>query len=454
MFTKRFIVAAGVLSATCLVLAGVLLMQGPRIRRVEVDTKGVTIQTGQRIILRANQPLRSVDAKDVTIEPTTSYSVMKSGDAVILQLNERLAYNTDYRIRVKGLRAENRSKTTEFSHTFKTDDATLYYLRRRYGPRGDGAKLHDQILRRKLHDKSEEIVYEAPKIKEFAQRGTTLLISTSESTTSDKLHKVNLTTKASEEIPLPGKGLVGSPQIAVNNRDYGYLFTPADQFVSTLRIYDSAAKVSFTVEGLDGKELSVSEWRFTASATAAIVQSPGSGTLLVDTTFKNKPAFLGNFDQVFDFSSDGTRLLASDASDLVVFDIIKRTKSTLEPARFDGFEAIPNTGLFAGHDSADPDATLQHAFTYGRGGSFNRVFEKSGTRVTTFLNQELNDGGILALNAPANRQYIGLEIYAPSAEYDGYQGKSMPKGAKTVIYDTTNQATIGDRVDGFGLVWD
>jgi hypothetical protein len=82
------------------------------------------------------------------------------------------------------------------------------------------------------------------------------------------------------------------------------------------------------------------------------------------------------------------------------------------------------------------------------------VFEKSGTRVTTLLVQGVDDGGILALNAPANKQYIGLEIYAPSAEYDGYQGKSMPKGTKTVIYDTTTQATVGDRVDGFGLVWD
>jgi hypothetical protein len=448
---KKFAVVAAFFGISCLLLMAALLLQGPRIRRVELDNKKLVTQLGQRIVLRANQPLMQADASAVSIEPKAKFSVMTAGDAIVLQMQDQLTYNTTYTVTVKGLKGQQSSKLSDYSYRFKTADATLYYVRRNLGFDLYGYKQPDKILQRHLHSTKEEVVFEAERIKEFVLLDDALIVSTtSKSGRIDTLRRVNLEDNTSTVVTMP-KGTVSELHASPNGRDFGYIFTPAGKHRPELHIFDSRANLTFTIDGIDSKPVAPAYWQYAPDGKAAAVQIPGTGTYLIDTTGKNKPVPLGNFYGLLGFSRDGSSLLVRTAENLVIVDTLARKQQIVEPVMLDGDFAYPYTGLLL--PNASKNTTIQHAFTYAMDISRSHVYVQSGSTIRELYTKNTDDENVLDLGVSPNGQYAAIEIGSKDASDEQYPGDTQPKGAYTEIINTSNGNSAGG-VDGFGIVWD
>jgi hypothetical protein len=317
-FYLRLYILLGGLVAICLLLGGLIWLQGPRIRLTAMDTTQVTRIAGQRLVLHTSQPLDEVTEKQVTVSPKTPISVMATGNTIIVTFAERLLHNTSYTVSIQ-------TDGRKLTHKFSTAAPTFYYVQQ--DKNGD-----DEIRARTLGDTTEETVFAAPSINDYLVLDGVLLINTfSEQTSTNTLVRLDLDTMQKTPINLPD-GTVGHLRDAPDKRFAGFSFTsmrPTDP-TNKLHVYDIDSRTTTPVTGFGGAPLEVADWRFGPDNTTILAMLLDGNTVLADSGSKTLPTPLGQFTDIGGFSDDGKTVILEHAQGAFTLDLETGRQQSLE----------------------------------------------------------------------------------------------------------------------------
>lgn len=316
-FEKYFWITIAALGVAGLGLLILTFFQGPRVRKATIDIQKATLQSDQRLLLVANQPLGKITSSQVHISPSVSVQAVASGSNVLLQFTQRLQYETTYHITI------DIAGGRKLSYEFTTSQPSVYYLREHK----DGK---DEIRRSTLDGKKDERIYEAANIVDYALLEDALLINTGNADYTNTLHIYNLTTKTEHRPSLPGKGTIGDLQSAPNRQSWGYVFIPrAPGLAPALYVARSSTEKPTLVKGVGGADVPVVNWRFGPDSTLAQVQVKDGSVFVLSTDNTSEPTPLGQFLDIRGFSGDGKRLFLQDRNGPLQINVRDLTKNVI-----------------------------------------------------------------------------------------------------------------------------
>ncbi len=462
MSTKLFSVVSAMLAVICLVFLVLNLVQGPRLRRVAVNTTEVIKQPNQRLILYANQPLATINQDQIKIEPKADFASTSSGQAVAIQFTQRLRYNTTYHISANHVSSSYRKRAqATFKYTFKTADPAIYYIHRNHGSNLEGffdVKKPDQIMQTSLSGRKTSQFYSAGMIQDYVISGNKLVVVTVNDDKTNSLFLVDIKTKQSTELSLPAAGTVRQLHASPNQRSVGFSFSSNEKDYSK-RKYE---RVLFTmdvapprpahpVDGLNKKPLQIIDWQFAPDGTTILAQAFDTNLLLIDTNGTHDPVPLGQFTSIGNFSYNGAKIAADSGLGPVVLDPIKHSRIMPQFKQIDGLDPYPlNLTLLANGDGylarlqvyGQDYRQSNDYFLLSRQGSDNIIY-----KVDTV--QSNVDGYALS----PNDQYLAVEQSSIKySESDQYPDNSKSYSVHTQLIDVGTGKPVRD-IEGFGLAW-
>ncbi len=268
-WNSRVALTIGVLALVTIVLAAVNLMTGPRLLDVRVDAQSATQASGSRVILTANQTVDEITPENVTITPATPFTLDVAGRDIGIRFTVPLDTETDYTLRVDGVKTPGASKASTFETQWRTPAAELLLLERQYGTQLDG------LFPLTLGSEPEESVFSHPKILDFRQATNHVVVSVEENEQT-RLIVMNPDGTERRDLPLPAAGWVQSLQVSDRGNLAGYLFTDAG-------IGQTSERGSVLVlESLDAAVPAEAEAETeTETATAAETETPTQGPRIV-----------------------------------------------------------------------------------------------------------------------------------------------------------------------------
>ena len=458
-FNRLVYMAVLILGVLLLVLVALNLLSGPRLRNVSLDRAKVTSQTGQRIILHANQPLAKVEPSSVRIEPAAAFSVANSADTITINLKQRLQYNTAYMLSVKGVAAASRSKhTTDFTYYFTTADPTLYYLKRvaRFDNAGTAS---DYIMQTTLHGTDTTTVFSAPKIIDYTLVGNHLVVSSSTGDGRGKLSAVDLATKKVAEIELPDNGIATQLRSSSDGTSFGFAYSSpeaqatqsSDSYHNTLFISDIRPGHNVVpLLGIGSKPIRVFDWRFAPDGTSVVARLSDQSLLLIDGNFKHPPVPLGTFSSISNFSADGTKLLVSNRDGFSMLNLIRHNLNPIPDGQIGSdLEALlevsvlpADSGYLRHYQTTSTDRTTFSDYLRYDHASTKKVIYDTARQRTDIQALELSPNGQLAI----------LEASPDgSVDYDDYPYASRPLSARTQMVDMAT-GTIVKELNGIKAI--
>lgn len=466
-FNRMFWIVTAILSAICLVFIVLNSAQGPRLRRVEVDQTQVIRASGQRLVMYANQPLNTIENSQISISPSVSFAAAVSGETLSLQFNQRLLYNTEYRVTVNDVAGKySKHGGITFRYSFKTADPTLYFLQRHMETDVDNFlsdKKNDEIIRTTLSGTKQTTIFSAEKIQDYVLLGDNMLVTTingeTDENTTNSLYLVNTKTGKTEELSLPDSGTVTNLRASPNQRLAGFSFTSSpnnDQlkYESILFNVDLAANhLEYPIDGLDGKPLQVVDWQFAPDGTTIIAQTNNSNLLLLDTNGQNKPLPLGQFNSMENFSYNGGKLIVSNNMDgPLVLDLLAHVRTPITASSIDGGKPyLQNARLLSNSEGLIKNLSLYN----DKAESYNQylVISRDGSEKTIYTNSGKHEQIVLYSGSP-NDQYLLAEVYdnGKTGKNDLYPDTPKQVGTQTKIIDIKTGKTT-KTIDGFKVIW-
>jgi hypothetical protein len=451
IFSKKAFTLGAILVLVMAVLSVLLLFEGPRIRRVDYDPTALTRQSNQTIILRSNQPLRAIDKSQVSIEPSVDFSVNSSGESVILQLKNRLNYQTSYKVTLHDI-VSKKGRRSAFTTTITTGHAEYFVLKRNTG--AVGQKQPDVIMQGGL-DVPEKEVYSAYRIIDFGLLDDTLIVARQDQSGGSAITIYDMKKQTSKDIALPGKGSVNSIGASPHKKLFGFTFTSGPSngqgaYNHSLFVYDIVAGIAVPIKGIGSDKVSVTLWKFHPDGTSIIAQTYSSGVLLLDSYSEQSPLPLGTYYSIGNFSRDGSRVVLGDAvKGPVVLNLQDKTKN------------LPMTSIRGSTPPLLTDARLMQDSTdmlkvlhTSSGLSSSRVFVLGDGQNDRPI-QTVDNGNLQTYDyqLSSNDQYLGLELSVTSnRQFDAYSENPKPTNLKTTIIHTKDGSTA-KIVDGFKLTW-
>lgn len=290
-FTVAFAAVVGALALLVGAGAVVSLTQGPRISEVQVDPRAATEAAGSRVILTANQALAAIDPSQVRIEPEAAHTVDAAGRDIGIRFTAPLDDDTDYRIRIDGVRSLGGGPAATLETSFRTPPAEFLMLER--DPEGD-----DTIFRTGL-DGDRDAVATHPEIDDFRATSDALVISVREDGRA-RLIVTGRDGSNPRDVALPGDGMLTSLQVSERAGRIGYVYSDLPDasgqmgvqsvlYLSSLRDPEAAPE---PVE-VGGEAPSVDRWRFVPDATALLMIDFDGELTLVEPE-GGEPGYLGN----------------------------------------------------------------------------------------------------------------------------------------------------------------
>lgn len=449
MFTKRTLGITIILSILIISLAAALVISGPRIRKADYDVRQLTEYSNQTIILRANQPLNNVEPSQISIEPAADFSVNTTGDNVIIQLKERLKYQTHYTVTARNL-SNSKNQQSNYTTAFTTPDLEYYYLKR--GEQQDEEKQVDTII----DSKTSKSVYEADYIFDFDVVGPNLAIITGENRNNELL-LLNAKSSKKTLIKLPASGTVDNLRASPNNKLLGFTLRSNETgtnkaYDDTLFMYDLEAQILTQPKGVSDKPISSGGWEFAPDSTSIIVQTYDAGTLIVDTLSKNKPIPLGSYTTLRNFSGDGKKLSATATDGSVIIDLPNNSKAPVETTSIRGIIPYVTTA----HLLQNSDDIVRSLYLYQADTQFSHTIIDigSGSSFKELIDLDEQKTSLLDYTVTPNDQFLAYEAHpiANKQAYDDYNTGSRPLRSYTKIIDTSSGKEIAD-LNGINIVW-
>ncbi len=441
-----FTVAALVL--LCSVFLALGYLQGPKLSSAQVDPRGVVEQSGQQVRLFANQQVAQVSPDQVTITPSTGFTVSTQGDIIAVQFDSRLDYATDYRVSVEGVTSVYLAQPSTLSYEFTTASPTLHFL-----DRGDTT---DDIVTTGLTGSDRTIIYSAPHIQDFAVLDDFLAVVTLNDDHTSSLSFVNTDTKVVEAVRLPDVGSISGLDASAAGNSVGFTLTSAAAGVgqknnSTLYTIDlSKGRTPTAVAGLNGDPINVLGWQYLPNSASLLALTFQRSLLLIDPV-SGVISPLGQFMGLDKIAADGLSTTLEDSFGEVSLTLANGDVRRLEPSPVEGLKAFQgSTAVLPSGDRIQkvvvPDAT-------GRRFSSLLVYDDGSSARILYMTPD--DGGSISdFTVSPNGQYVAIETVpdASAAVSDGYFFDARATSVTTVIVDVSTGAQTRS-VEGFGLRW-
>lgn len=453
MFTKKLIFFSSICVALCGFLVIALLLDGPRIRKTEYDLNKLTQNTNQTLVFKANQPIKSVNESQISINPSADFSVATTGESIVLQLKQRLNYSSNYTIEIKDIEANN-GKKTNFQTKFTTLRAEFYYLKRATA-KDKVSGINDKII----DSKTNQSIYEDEMIYDFDLAQDRLIVHHG----LGEQHEISVVDLASGKqtfAQLPGGIEVDNLQASPAKPLFGFTITnktnhPEDkqEYNNTLFMYDIEAKMLFPVKAFEDKPVSVINWNFSPDGTTVLAQTYDSGTMLIDTNGEQEPIPLGTFNTIGNFSGDGSTISLTDPVEgSVLMDVKDKSKTKPSVSLIDGLQPylISVRMLSNGEKLLRQIDVVDSVKDYykmrldvGAGDNFKQLYE---------FDSDKED--LVKFTTSSNDQYLAMEVSQKEGNYnyDKYTSNSKPRNTKTKILNTMD-GSVAYEVYGFNIIW-
>ncbi|MCU1441591.1 MAG: hypothetical protein JWP85_2588 [Rhodoglobus sp.] len=440
-FRRALAFTIATLGGLCLVFLGLGYFQGPKLSSAQLDTAGVR--------LFVNQPIAQVSPEQVTIEPTTPFTVTNGDGLVALQFKQSLLYGTDYRVRIDGVANATGGPASSIEYRFTTTSPQLYFL--------DRGEPEDSIVRTGLSGASREIVYSGRHIQDFAaiDRNTLAVVTLTDENTSS-LDLVSLRDGVSEKLLLPDVGSIAKLDVSTPGSVLGFTLSSAKAGVGqlnsrTLYTVDlDAGRAVQPVLDLDGEPMRVLGWQFVPGSSLIAALNLDRSVLVVDPA-SGTATPLGQLQELHRVSPDGTIITGSDPFGPVAVTIANGEQTRLKASPLDGrtpflgeTEVLPNGDRIA--NAVLPNATnTQYA---------SLLLYDDGT-TSRVLYRTIDDAGsIQDFSVSPNSQYVAIETVPNSAASvsDGYFYDARSTSTTTVIVDVATGSIVRS-FEGFDLAW-
>jgi hypothetical protein len=438
--------AVGITLAALLVLCGALFaigaVQGPKLSNVQLD---VARTSTQQVRLVANQPVEPVTESQITVSPAAPFTVETTGNVIALVFSAQLDYKTDYTVTVDGVRSPARDMESTFESTFRTGDATVYYL-----DRGDDT---DRIYTSGITPAERRVVYQADTIMEFAVVGKVLAVVTRSADGIDALSLVQTGTTIVEELVLPDDGWVTQVHASDSALTLGFVLTSIgdDDYIRTLfTVQLASGRELVPTLDLQGEPLHVLDWRFRPQTESLVVLDSSRALAVIDPSAPNEQLPLGDYLTISHVSEDGSTVTASDLFGFSVLTINDLLAERLPPALIDGEEPYPGEAQVLSDGS-----TLEAVFNYhAEANRFDSYLIREDGSTTVLYGKKGSTAMILQFAVSPNEQYVAIELdpNTETSEDDGYIGNSRPDSVTTVIVDIATGSLVTS-FEGFALRW-
>lgn len=441
---------AATLAALLLIVVGagaVGLLQGPQLARTDIDVASTVADSGARLILYADRPIREVSADDVTIEPETPITVQTEGTSILIRFDAVLDYDTDYSVTVADVRSPGSTPLSTFHYGFTTGESPLYILQR--DDAGD-----DHIVQTNTKDSAPKTIYSAARIQQFEVVGETLVVAEITDDDHSRLLTVPVGGGKETDIPLPGKGRVDQLQSSPRQFLVGFLYSQdagTDTSIeSGLYVVQLKAGVEPTrVAATGAEETNVSQWAFVPSTTSVLLRTFDDELVAVDVVASSDPLILGNALQIQGFVAGEQTAIVERADAIVEVDLVTGEESpfpvpsdlTGTPGELVSLSATGYVRIYSDYDLASSSLT-QSVVLVANGSS--RVLYR------------VDDGSssVLQVCASPNGQFVAVVEAKDQANLgsDLYPILPMPRGVSTRIIDRSS-AEVRSSIAGFDLPW-
>ena len=437
---RRFTLVAAVCSAIIVILTIATANTGVRVRYADLNPSELTNANG-RIVLHVSVPIKRVTPEQVSLTPAVSVSVTTSGNTIVVTPNERLRYQTEYRVRVRDIAGQYGRQRSNIEYHFSTPAAKLYYLHRQYSG-GDENKANDQIIAATMQSEKTEVLFAAPRILEFVAVRDELVINTYRDGVS-QLQRVSLSNKRTQAVPVAKPQLAAKLQSLGDGRRVGYITGEhSDTKGGQLQLLDVTNGSSRVVKNVGA----VTDWSTSPDGSLIAVVTGKGDLLLIDTAGKKQPRPLGNASELGDFSSDGRMLsFLGSAGGFVAYDLERNERRAIFSDSTQANSYIvrlkllgKNARLMQSMFIADRKPGSE--VTYNDGRSVARLYRPDGAH------------DITGLSASPNGQYIAVETASQqNSSFDNYPVNGRNMSTRTVLIDQSG--TVMRTIDGCNVVW-
>ncbi|MFT4297294.1 MAG: hypothetical protein QM582_17985 [Micropruina sp.] len=447
-FWRSSLIVCAVLALLAVGLGAAGVVRRPDLASASIAVDRAVGSAGERLVLKSRLPLAPLDAGQVTVTPAVPFTVQTRDSTVTVRFTWPLAYDTEYRVAVAGVRSQYTNTVSDWNHVFRTPPATLYTL---IAHRGDGA-LDDTVVS-EAHGERRTLLT-APGIEDYVLTREQVVAISHPDTESSALVAVSRSDGSRVEVAAPAVSLLTGLEAAPDGSKFGFLVTGEDgqrNYSSNLFIADAGNPAAPPVEvSAGGAALSVQDWRFVPGANAVVVATPQEQAFLIYLDGGTPPVPLGSLAQLIGFLPGSSLLMAEGSGKQLMLDLATGLSSEVESTR------DPDKKTFAGRRSflAVGDYLVEYN-TFrggqGQGGVSTQLTHRTRTGSTELLTIKDGDGHLLNSGISPNGQFawaVVLDSKAPLT--DLYSGAS--DHATTMIFDLATGKKVGS-APGSSPVW-
>jgi hypothetical protein len=448
-FQRTWLTVVAALAVAAAALGVASVTQGPRLSSAAFNAGAAVERSGQRLVLQADQPLVTVDADAVTVEPEAPVELSSEGARLTVRFTGMLRYATEYRVRV-AVRSAATGAESRLDYRFATPDVATFSLVRHHP--GDGGT--DRIVRHSLSgDTADATMLEAPRIQEYVPVGEAIA-----AVVLDESDVPSLVLVAPDGTPTPvsvppARG-IRALGLASGGDLLGYLVEgEVTAGTATLYVLDltDASWVPFEVRGPAQTPLAALDWTFVPGTTSLVVQAIDQQLYLVDPVAGTEATPLGQHTELRGFLPGTLRIVVADPDRGAVIDLADGTTTEL---KLPVAEVPP--GLYPDAFVLTSPASYVELYNDPMGfaevGARSILYAVDATGTRELFRPATATSRIGTVCLSPNGQYLAVEVVPGDAVRDDY--RSAPGWSGTTIYyvDAASGATSRG-VTGMSADW-
>lgn len=466
-YRRLTIVLVVVLVVVAAGLAAAGATRGPRLSSAEVNPHAVSSRAGQRLVLTADQPLSPVRPSQVDISPSATTEVSVDGSALTIRFPGILDYGTTYTVDVAAV-GEFTGVSGRFEYEFSTPDVDVYALLR------GGATGTDQILRSSLAgSRSNEVVYEAPRIQEYLRLDDLLAVVTLDGDDHPTLLLTSMTDEFESAIYVDDPRAIRDLHAADSGDLFGYVVdsgrdpagsspaesSPPESSPSALFIYDTtdSSGVPIEVTGPGGGPLSVMAWTFVPGTTSLVAQGDDQQLYLIDPLADDAltdevATPLGRHRELEGFIPGSRQLVVADPQGSSIVDLesglttdLKLPDPTTDPTRYPGKQVLLTPRDYVGLSTAVIPGSNDYQVN-----SALDLTDATGSR--ELYTTPSDDSWIRDYCLSPNGEYLAVEVVPKNSPPDDYPIVTGYTGT-TISFVRISDGSSSRSVNGFLPDW-
>lgn len=424
-YNRSFLLIISGLAFFACLLTAITFWQGPRIRSVALDPSATT-QPNQLLVVRANQALKAVQPKDITISPSTPFTATVKGSTIALRFNTRLNYETTYTLKV------NTKKPME--HQFRTSSANLYYL-------GVNKDKLAAIAHYDVSSKKSKTIFSHKNISSFIVLKTELIVVIKQSDNDYRVQRIQKDGRFIGELSLPYRGVIDVLRSSPDGQSFGLVLshTIGDMTRNTLLLTKPGNPTPRVAKDPSNKPVNVINWLFSADSSHVIAQDIDFNTQILDVSTAKTSALAGQYTALLGNSADSKQIIFRDQQGFVIYDRARQTKQAITiplGPNYSISDLVPlhnSSGYIVRSGLYQNKKSLQELYVY-----------KSNLR--KFFEVDTNRQLISSVTASPNDRFAAILLQNRTSENSTFS-------YQTALIDIPTGKTVG-ALDGTDPQWD